>query len=228
MRSRTRWPGPGGLMDLPESVAPMPRCPRPPKIIWPGGRSRSRWSGRSTGCWSGFHPRTMRGTLLCGRFAACIGRLPLQRFIFVFRFARLSRTEPPPAGRPVMLDTVKREAAAPFDTARLDRLMDAAGIDVLFATSKPNVQYLLGGHRSFFFDTMDAIGITRYLPVVVYVKGAPQKAGYFGHRMEGYQTEIKPFWVSETNTRSSGAVDVMQRAAEYVHKLAAKPKRIGV
>jgi Xaa-Pro aminopeptidase len=127
-----------------------------------------------------------------------------------------------------MLDTVTRQAAAPFDTAQLDRLMDAAGIDVLFATSKPNVQYLLGGHRSFFFDTMDAIGITRYLPVVVYVKGAPQKAGYFGHRMEGYQTEIKPFWVSETNTRSSGAVDVMQRAAEYVHKLAAKPKRIGV
>ena len=61
-----------------------------------------------------------------------------------------------------MLDTVTRQAAAPFDTAQLDRLMDAAGIDVLFATSKPNVQYLLGGHRSFFFDTMDAIGITRY------------------------------------------------------------------
>ncbi|MDE2284773.1 MAG: aminopeptidase P family protein [Hyphomicrobiales bacterium] len=127
-----------------------------------------------------------------------------------------------------MLDTVTRQGAAPFDTARLDQLMEAAGIDVLFATSKPNVQYLLGGHRSFFFDTMDAIGITRYLPVVVYVKGAPQKAGYFGHRMEGYQTEIKPFWVSETNTRSSGAVDVMQRAAEYVGKLAVKPKRIGV
>ena len=75
---------------------------------------------------------------------------------------------------------------------------------------------------------MDAIGITRYLPVVVYVKGAPQKAGYFGHRMEGYQTEIKPFWVSETNTKSSGAVDVMQRAADYIRKLTAKPKRIGI
>jgi Xaa-Pro aminopeptidase len=127
-----------------------------------------------------------------------------------------------------MLDTITRQSAAPFDTARLDQLMDEAGIDVLLATSKPNVQYLLGGHRSFFFDTMDAIGITRYLPVVVYVKGASQKAGYFGHRMEGYQTALKPFWTPETNTKSSGAVDVMERAADYVSQVMGKPKRIGI
>jgi Xaa-Pro aminopeptidase len=127
-----------------------------------------------------------------------------------------------------MLDTITRQSAAPFDTARLDQLMDEAGIDVLLATSKPNVQYLLGGHRSFFFDTMDAIGITRYLPVVVYVKGASQKAGYFGHRMEGYQTALKPFCTPETNTTSSGAVDVMERAADYVSQVMGKPKRIGI
>jgi len=127
-----------------------------------------------------------------------------------------------------MLDVTKRHTAAPFDTARLDRLMDDAGIDVLLATSKHNVQYLLGGHRSFFFESMDAMGVTRYLPVVVYAKGAPEKAGYFGHRMEGYQTALKPFWVSETNTKSSGSVDVMERAAEYVRRLMPKPQRIGV
>ena len=49
--------------------------------------------------------------------------------------------------------------------------MDDAGIDVLIATSKHNVQYLLGGHRSIFFDYMDAMGISRYLPVLVYPKG---------------------------------------------------------
>jgi len=127
-----------------------------------------------------------------------------------------------------MLDISKQHGAAPFDTARLDRLMDEAGIDVLLATSKHNVQYLLGGHRAFFFDTMDAIGVARYLPVFVYPKGAPQKAGYFGHRMEGYQIAVKPFWVSEVNTKSSGAVDVMQRAADYVRQITAKPPRIGV
>ncbi|MGA3311083.1 MAG: Xaa-Pro peptidase family protein [Xanthobacteraceae bacterium] len=126
-----------------------------------------------------------------------------------------------------MLDISKRQGAAPFDTARLDQLMDDAGIDVLLATSKHNVQYLLGGHRSFFFDTMDAIGTTRYLPAFVYPKGAPEKAGYFGHRMEGYQTALKPFWVTEINIKSSGSVDVMEAAADYLRRLG-KPQRIGI
>jgi Xaa-Pro aminopeptidase len=127
-----------------------------------------------------------------------------------------------------MLDVTKRQDTAPFDTALLDRLMDEAGIDVLVATSKHNVQYLLGGHRAFFFESMDAMGLSRYLPVFVYQKGAPQKAGFFGHRMEGFQNEVKPFWVSEVSTKSSGAVDVMEKAVDYLRRLAPNAKRIGV
>ena len=85
-------------------------------------------------------------------------------------------------------------AAIPFDARRLDRLMDEAGIDVLLATSKHNVQYLLGGHRAFFFDYMDAMGLSRYLPIVVYPKGKPDKAAYFGHRLENFQHQVKPLW----------------------------------
>src|ERR1700689_352830 len=102
-----------------------------------------------------------------------------------------------------MLDVTKRQDTAPFDTALLDRLMAEAGIDVLVATSKHNVQYLLGGHRAFFFESMDAMGLSRYLPVFVYQKGAPQKAGFFGHRMEGFQNEVKPFWASAVRKRAS-------------------------
>ncbi len=127
-----------------------------------------------------------------------------------------------------MLDVTKRPATAPFDTARLDRLMDDAGIDVLVVNSKHNVQYLLGGHRAFFFESMDAMGLSRYLPVFVYAKGAPQKAGFFGHRMENYQNQVKPFWVSEFNVRSSGSVDVMEKAVDYLRRLGSKPKRIGI
>ena len=126
-----------------------------------------------------------------------------------------------------MLDVAKRQNTAPFDTERLDRLMDDAGMDLLFVTSKHNVQYLLGGHRAFFFESMDAMGLSRYLPVFVYAKGEPDKAGFFGHRMENYQNEVKPFWVSELNVKSSGSVDVMEKAVEYGRKLIAKPKRIG-
>jgi len=127
-----------------------------------------------------------------------------------------------------MLDVTKRQDTAPFDTALLDRLMDEADIDVLVATSKHNVQYLLGGHRAFFFESMDAMGLSRYLPVFVYQKGASQKAGFFGHRMEGFQNEVKPFWVSEVNTKSSGAVDVMEKAVDYLRRLVPNAKRIAV
>ncbi len=118
--------------------------------------------------------------------------------------------------------------AIPFDSARLDRLMDEAGLDVLLATSKHNVQYLLGGHRSIFFDYMDAIGISRYLPIVVYPKGKPEKAAYFGHRLETFQKEVKPFWTGEAQTNSSGALDTMKKATDYLRASGIPNKRIGI
>jgi Xaa-Pro aminopeptidase len=119
-------------------------------------------------------------------------------------------------------------AQIPFDAKRLDHLMDEAGMDVLLATSKHNVQYLLGGHRSIFFDYMDAMGLIRYLPIMIYPKGRPEKAAYFGHRLEGFQKEIKPFWTPESQTNSSGALDTMKRATEYLKASGVPAKRIGI
>src|SRR5438874_9306963 len=110
------------------------------------------------------------------------------------------------------------QCAIPFDAGRLDRLMDEAGIDVLLATSKHNVQYLLGGHRAFFFDYMDAMGVSRYLPIMIYPKGAPEKAAFIGHRLESYQREVTPFWTPETQTAASGSIDAMNRAIEYLRR----------
>src|SRR3984885_13664849 len=126
-----------------------------------------------------------------------------------------------------MLDVTEKQNVAPFDTARLDRLMDDAGMDVLIVTSKHNVQYLMGGHRAFFFESMDAMGLSRYLPVFVYAKGEPQKAGFFGHRMEGFQHQNTPFRVSKLHTKSSGSVAVMEKAVAYAKKRAPNAKRIG-
>jgi Xaa-Pro aminopeptidase len=129
-----------------------------------------------------------------------------------------------------MLDVTRpsrAQSSIPFDADRLDRLMDEAGIDVLCVTSKHNVQYLLGGHRAFFFESMDAMGLSRYLPVLVYPKGQRQKAGYFGHRMEGYQKENAPFWVAEAQTNSSASLDVMEKATDYIRRCGFKTARIG-
>jgi Xaa-Pro aminopeptidase len=121
-----------------------------------------------------------------------------------------------------------RVSRIPFSADRLDTLMDEAGIDVLLATSKHNVQYLLGGHRAMFFDYMDAMGVSRYLPIFVYVKGASEKAAYIGHRLEGYQREVWPFWVATAHTSAAGSVDAMEMAVDHIRRLGLRPRRIGV
>jgi Xaa-Pro aminopeptidase len=107
----------------------------------------------------------------------------------------------------------------PFDTQRLDKLMDEAGIDVLVATSKHNVQYLLGGYRFFFFDTMDAIGTTRYLPAVVYQKGKPENAAYVGCMMENFEKELGKFWQPNLDLNVIGSKQTMGQVAKHIQKL---------
>src|SRR5262249_28990155 len=117
---------------------------------------------------------------------------------------------------------------APFDTARLDALLENEGIDVLVATSKHNVQYLLGGYRFFFFNYMDAIGVSRYLPIVIYQKGCPQNSAYIGYGLESYEKQLGKFWprvVETTACNSSGAI---QRAVEHIKGLAGPIDRVGV
>ena len=120
----------------------------------------------------------------------------------------------------------KGSLAIPFDHHRLDRLIEEAGIDVVIATSKHNVHYLTGGHRADFFDYMDASGVSRYLPVFIYPKGAPEKAAYFGHRLEKFQTENTKLWAPEVQTVTAGSVDAMQKAVEYMQKAGITPKRL--
>ncbi len=118
--------------------------------------------------------------------------------------------------------------AIPFDTAKLDALMDEAGIDVLVTTSKHNVQYLLDAERAIFFDYMDALGVSRYLPVLIYPRGAPAKAGYVGNPLEAHQRSIEPLWVGEVQYKSRGSVDSITRAVDIIKKSGVPAKRIGV
>lgn len=118
--------------------------------------------------------------------------------------------------------------AIPFDTAKLDSLMDEAGIDVLVISSKHNVQYLLDAERAIFFDYMDALGVSRYLPALIYPKGAPEKAGYVGNPLEAHQRAVEPLWVGEVQYKSMGSVDSITRAVDIIKKSGVPSKRIGV
>jgi Xaa-Pro aminopeptidase len=115
----------------------------------------------------------------------------------------------------------------PFDSARLDSLLDEAGMDAVVISSKHNIQYLFGGYRFFFFDHFDAIGVSRYLPLLVYVKGRPELSTYIGHAMESYENELGKFWTPAFQT-AGATLDSAQLAADHLGKLAPKVKRVGV
>jgi Xaa-Pro aminopeptidase len=102
----------------------------------------------------------------------------------------------------------------PFDAGRLDTLMEDAGIDALVVTSKHNIQYLLGGYRFFFFDHFDAIGVSRYLPILLCVKGHPERATYVGHPMESYERELNRFWVPTFSPSARTSTDGIEVAIE--------------
>ncbi|MEM7774217.1 MAG: Xaa-Pro peptidase family protein [Pseudomonadota bacterium] len=107
----------------------------------------------------------------------------------------------------------------PFDAAHLDSLMDEAGLDVLVATSKHNIQYLLGGYRYFFFEHMDAIGTTRYLPALVYQRGKPENAAYIGAKQEVYEEELGKFWPAKRDLGDVGSHAMMARVASHIAAL---------
>lgn len=103
----------------------------------------------------------------------------------------------------------------PFDGGTLDRLMDEAGIDLMLATDKDTVQYLLGGYRYFFLAHKDAVGISRYLPVLGYPKGKPESTFYIGHPLEPHHQEIERPWAPTIrNTQKSSAHAAREAAAQ--------------
>lgn len=116
----------------------------------------------------------------------------------------------------------------PFDHERLDKLMDAADLDFVVATSKHNVQYLMGGYKFIFFAAMDAIGHSRYLPFVIYEKGRPDRAAYIGNKMEGGEHHNRPFWTPELHTATWGSLDAAALAAEHFAKIGRTDARIGI
>lgn len=115
-----------------------------------------------------------------------------------------------------------------FDVRKLDQLMEEAGLDALLVTSKHNVQYLLGGHRYFFFDYMDAIGVSRYLPAVVYVRGEPAAAAYVGNATEAWQLDNDPVWVETVRLTSWGTVDAVETALAHLRRVCRGGITVGI
>ncbi|WP_160012272.1 Xaa-Pro peptidase family protein [Rhizobium sp. 18055] len=115
-----------------------------------------------------------------------------------------------------------------FDNHKLDRLLEQAGLDAVLITSKHNIQYLLGGYRYFFYSFMDAHGLSRYLPFIVYVRGNLDKAAYVGSPMERFEKDLGKFWMSKTDFTSMTTVKYAAAAAAHLQKVGLASGRIGI
>ncbi|MEP7456049.1 Xaa-Pro peptidase family protein [Phyllobacterium sp. SB3] len=129
-------------------------------------------------------------------------------------------------GNPV--EDTSRLNKPPFDTNRLDRLMEEADLDALLVTSKHSIQYLLGGYRFFFYDYMDAHGLSRYLPFFIYVKGRPSDSGYVGAPMERYEKQLGSFWVSNLNLKNYISPGYAAAAADLLKSVKGARGRVGI
>lgn len=118
--------------------------------------------------------------------------------------------------------------APPFDTAHLDRLMDDARLDAVLVSSKHNIQYLLGGYRYFFYSYMDAHGLSRYLPIFIYVRTRPDLAAYVASPMEVYERELNKFWVGEILPDNMTSPQYAASAAAHLDRVGRARGRIGI
>jgi Xaa-Pro dipeptidase len=91
-------------------------------------------------------------------------------------------------------------------------------------------QYLLGGYKFIFFSAMDAIGHSRYLPIVVYEKGAPERCQPISPtRWKAASTPDHPFWTPIACMPPAGARSTIANlAVEHLQKARRSGKRIGI
>lgn len=127
-----------------------------------------------------------------------------------------------------MPDSQWSDAKPPFDRKALDKLMAAANLDAILVSSRHNVRYLLGGYRFFFFAYMDAVGSSRYLPVVLYLRDRPDETAYFGNVMEKFEVENGSIWCPRITTSGWNSDEAIAGAIDQLRAAAGLIRRIGI
>ncbi len=106
--------------------------------------------------------------------------------------------------------------------------MEKAELDVILVTSKHSIQYLLGGYRYFFYSYMDAHGLSRYLPIFIYVRSRPDLAAYVASPMEAHERELNKFWVAEFMADNMTSTQYAASAVRYLDRIGRTKGRVGV
>lgn len=118
-------------------------------------------------------------------------------------------------------------SAVPFDAAKLDVVLDRAGIDALIVSSQHNIRYLLGGYRFFFFAHADAIGVGRYVPLLIYQRGHVERTCYIGIGTEKSERELGALWAPQFVSAWYGP-GAVAAAVDHLKSIGLERGRIGI
>ena len=108
-----------------------------------------------------------------------------------------------------------RASTPPFGVEKLDQLLDEESIDLVVATSRHNVRYLLGSYSQF-HRNFNAIGADRYLPAVGYRPGRPGEAFAIGAPVDRAQHELARPWVPTLLDAAQSVEDTARLVAEQL------------
>jgi Xaa-Pro dipeptidase len=114
-----------------------------------------------------------------------------------------------------------------FDRHHLDELMGEASLDAILVTSAANQRYLLGGYRFFLYDRQEAVGRSRYTPIVGYLRERPDMAFHVGWSNEQRGLAEDPIWVPLATTDVWTAHDAGKRAGTLLKARVREHRRIG-
>lgn len=116
----------------------------------------------------------------------------------------------------------------PFDVKKLDRLMDAAGLDLVLACTRHNIRYLTGGYYYHFHVNAPRMAQTQYLPFVGLPRGRMDKAFYVCRAEERGQIDAEGLWISHRMDAVRGTVPAAEVAVGTIRALGLQAGVIGV
>jgi Xaa-Pro aminopeptidase len=119
----------------------------------------------------------------------------------------------------VSVSSVTTRSLVKWDAAKLDRLLAEAGIDVALISSPHNLRHLLDGYEYFLYARANAIGLSRYQPLLAYVPERLDLSVFVGAGNEAWSVEAQPLWVPDLILRAwSSEESAALAAAELRHR----------
>ncbi len=85
----------------------------------------------------------------------------------------------------------------PYDSEKLDRLMEESDVDLVLASTRENVRYLCGGYYFHFHERFTAMGEGQYMALAGISRGAVEESFLIGGNGEIGQAEDQNLWIPE-------------------------------